>query len=123
MIELFDRQGRATAFYDGQTIYFWDGRPAAYFLDDRVSAFSGRFIGWFTDGSLIRRGSAYCLNPTLFVVRGSQPGKLNPPQASAGLGPSEERSSQLHHVLTEPPSGRTEFSPIWFECRRNPGAG
>jgi hypothetical protein len=79
---------------------------------------AGLSNGLQTAGCSIRRESAYCLNPTLFVARENQPGKLNPPQASAGHGPSEERSSQLHHVHKEPPSGRTEFSPIWSEGGR-----
>ena len=78
----------------------------------------GLSAGLQTAGSSIPRGSACCLNPTLFMVRENQPGRLNPPQASVGLGPSEEHSSQLRHVLKEPPSGRTEFSPIWSERGR-----
>src|ERR1700712_1097906 len=79
---------------------------------------AGLSAGLQTAGCSISRGSAYCLNPTLFVVRENQTGRLNPPPASAGLGPSEERSSQLHHVLKEAPSGRTEFSLIWSDRGR-----
>ena len=51
MIEFFDREGRPAAFCDdGRAIYHWDGRPAAIIDDDKVFAYSGRFVGWFSDG-------------------------------------------------------------------------
>ena len=51
MIEYFDRDGRATAFCDyGKDLYLWDGSPAAFIHDDTVFAYSGRPIGWITDG-------------------------------------------------------------------------
>lgn len=54
MIAYFDRQGRATAFCeDGKSIYFWDGRPAAYFDGDVVVSYPGRLVGWCQDGWII----------------------------------------------------------------------
>lgn len=51
MIELFDREGRETAFCrDGHSVYLWNGTPAAYITDDEVFAYSGRLIGWTKDG-------------------------------------------------------------------------
>ena len=51
MIEFFDREGRASAFCDdGRVLYHWDGRPAAIIDDDKVFSYSGRFLGWFSDG-------------------------------------------------------------------------
>ncbi|WP_375456265.1 4-fold beta flower protein [uncultured Methylobacterium sp.] len=51
MIEFFDREGRPSAFCDdGRAIYHWDGRPAAIIDDDKVFSYSGRFVGWFSDG-------------------------------------------------------------------------
>lgn len=51
MIEFFDREGRPAAFCDdGRAVYHWDGRPAAVIDDDKVFAYSGRFVGWFSDG-------------------------------------------------------------------------
>ena len=51
MIEFFDREGRPSAFCDdGRAVYHWDGRPAAIIDDDKVFAYSGRFVGWFSDG-------------------------------------------------------------------------
>lgn len=51
MIEFFDRAGRATAFCDDRrALFLWNGRPAGFIHDERVYAYSGRFIGWFEDG-------------------------------------------------------------------------
>ena len=51
MIELFDREGRETAFCrDGQSIYLWNGTPAAFIDADEVFAYSGRSIGLARDG-------------------------------------------------------------------------
>ena len=72
MIEFFDRKGTATAFCDGQSIYLWDGRPVAYLLDEKVFAFSGRFIGWLSDGWIIDEAGK-CLLFESDAVRG--PGK------------------------------------------------
>ena len=53
MIEYFDRSGRATAFCDyGKDVYLWDGQPAAFIHDETVFAYSGKPIGWITDGWL-----------------------------------------------------------------------
>lgn len=72
MIELFDRQGRAAAVCVGQSIYLWDGTPVAYLLDDKVFAFSGRFIGWLMDGWIIDEdGKCLLFEPD--AIRG--PGK------------------------------------------------
>lgn len=55
--ELTDRHGRSVAYSpDGEHIYTWAGRPIAFLVDNRVHAFSGRFIGWFEDGWLRDRG-------------------------------------------------------------------
>ena len=111
MIEFFDRQGRATAFYDGQTIYFWDGRPAAYLLDDKVFAFSGRFIGWFTDGWLLdQEGKCLLFEPD--AVRG--PGK---PTREAKSAPGVRGARPVRGALqpTPPrPQGGAEWSDRVF---------
>lgn len=51
MIEFFDRTGQEAAFcHDGQSLYLWNGKPAAFIHDDKVYAYSGRFIGWADRG-------------------------------------------------------------------------
>ena len=51
MIEFYDREGRPIAFCDdGRSLFLWDGRPAAFIVEDRVFAYCGRFMGWFEDG-------------------------------------------------------------------------
>jgi len=51
MIEFFDQAGREAAFcHDGHSLYLWNGKPAAFIYDDRVYAYSGRFIDWADRG-------------------------------------------------------------------------
>ena len=111
MIEFFDRQGRATAFCDGQTIYFWDGRPAAYILDDKVYAFSGRFIGWFTDGWIVDE-LGRCLLFESDAVRG--PGKpTRQPKSTADVRGARTARGALQ--TTPPrPQGSAEWSDQVF---------
>ena len=93
MIEFFDRHGMATAFCDGQSIYLWDGRPVAYLLDEKVFAFSGRFIGWLSDGWIIDEDGK-CLLFESDAVSGprktSAPGKASQKRP---VGPAGKRSA------------------------------
>ena len=61
MIEFFDREGQEAAFcHDGQSLYLWNGKPAAFIHDDKVYAYDGRFIGW-ADRGWISDESGECL--------------------------------------------------------------
>lgn len=54
MIAFFDRHGRATAYCeDGKSLYFWDGKPAAYIDGDAVFAYPGHHVGWCQDGWIV----------------------------------------------------------------------
>jgi len=48
----FDSDGAAVAYkdHDGDVIFLWDGRPVAVLDDDSVYFFDGRHAGWFVDG-------------------------------------------------------------------------
>jgi hypothetical protein len=37
---------------DGETIYMWDGRAAAYLSKDKVYGFNGKQLGWFANGTI-----------------------------------------------------------------------
>jgi hypothetical protein len=52
-ISLFNKNGRAVAYVadDGETIYLWDGRPAAYLSEDKVCGWDGQQLGWFQNGT------------------------------------------------------------------------
>jgi hypothetical protein len=51
---LFNQHGKAVAYIgeDCQTIYTWDGRPAAYLAEDKVYAFNGKQLGWYDNGTV-----------------------------------------------------------------------
>jgi hypothetical protein len=111
MIELFNRQGKATAFCDGQSIYLWDGSPVAYLLDDNVFAFSGRFIGWLSDG-WITDDQGKCLLFEPDAVRG--PGK---PQRQDKPAKGVPQAKPPRGALQTPPAhpaGSTEWSDHTF---------
>jgi hypothetical protein len=50
---LFNQNGQAVAYLaaDGETIYLWDGRAAAYLVEPRVFGVNGRQLGWFDNGT------------------------------------------------------------------------
>lgn len=61
MIEFFDRAGREAVFcHDGQSLYLWNGKAAAFIHDDKVYAYDGRFIGW-ADRGWISDADGACL--------------------------------------------------------------
>lgn len=53
-MSLYDRQGRAVAWFDDEqenpAIYLYSGRPVAWISDESIYAFSGAHLGWFIDG-------------------------------------------------------------------------
>ena len=53
-ITLFNKNGKPVAYLadDGETIYLWDGRPAAFVAGDKVYDWNGRQMGWFTNGTI-----------------------------------------------------------------------
>ena len=111
MIEFFNRQGRATALCDGQSIYLWDGRPVAYLLDEKVFAFSGRFIGWLSDG-WITDAEGKCLLFESDAVRG--PGKPQCTEKPAKGVPQAKPMRRALQVTPPRPTGRTEWSDLAF---------
>jgi hypothetical protein len=47
----YDRFGVAIAYTnDGERIYLFDGRPAAFIRNGSVYAYSGQHLGWLSDG-------------------------------------------------------------------------
>lgn len=53
-MEFYDKQGRAYAYSpDGEYIYLWSGKPVAYFRDEKIYSFAGRFLGRFENGWII----------------------------------------------------------------------
>ena len=47
----YEKSGIVIAYTDdGETIYLFTGEPVAYIYDDSVYSFTGRHIGWFTEG-------------------------------------------------------------------------
>jgi hypothetical protein len=51
---LFNKNGRPVAYIaeDGETIYLWDGRPAAFISQEKVFGWNGRQLGWFSNGTI-----------------------------------------------------------------------
>ncbi|WP_417424703.1 4-fold beta flower protein [Hoeflea sp.] len=67
-MEFFDRNSKATCYTpDGEHLYLWTGTPVGYFSDDRVYSFSGKLLGWYTDGWLYDRKN----KPALFSSKAS----------------------------------------------------
>lgn len=63
MIEFYDRGGSAVCYAQEEGyIYAWDGTPVAYLSDERVYAYSGRLLGWLTNGWLYDRSN----HPAMF---------------------------------------------------------
>ena len=88
--EFYSRTGYPVCFAsDDKTIHFWDGKAAAYLegSDNKVYAFSGKFLGWYANGWLYDRGN----KPALF-------------SASATSGPVKP----LKKIAS--PHGRAQFT-------------
>lgn len=53
-ISLYNKTGKPVAYIaaDGQTIYLWDGRAAAYLDGDKVVGWNGKQLGWFANGTI-----------------------------------------------------------------------
>ncbi|WP_407943083.1 4-fold beta flower protein [Methylobacterium oxalidis] len=111
MIDLYDDQGRATAFCDGRTIYLWEGRAVAYLLDDKVFAFSGRFIGWLTDGWIID-DEGRCLLFESDAIRG--PGKPSRRDGPHKSSPQTPPPRCLRQAVPARPAGSAEWSDSTF---------
>ena len=69
-ISLFDYDGNATAYIsaDSQnTIYLWNGTPAAYIYntggDYHIYGFNGQHLGWFENG-IVRDSNGYAVGAT-----------------------------------------------------------
>lgn len=52
IVPLYDRHGRAVAYFYERWIYLYSGQPVGYLHEESrsVYAFSGRHLGWFTHG-------------------------------------------------------------------------
>lgn len=109
MIEFFDQRGQATAFCErGTDVYLWDGRAAAFIHDDRVFAYSGRFIGW-VDNGWISDADGHCLLFEFDAVGGpAKPNRGARPSPGA-RGPRPPKGAQQ----AVPP--RPKFSSQWSE--------
>lgn len=101
MIELFDREGRETAFCrDGHSVYLWNGTPAAYITDDEVFAYSGRLIGWTKDGWISDESGARLLFEFDAVGGPEKPKR----QSKTATGPKRALPAKraMHDTLARP---------------------
>jgi hypothetical protein len=108
MIELFDREGREAAFCrDGDSLYLWDGTPAAYITGDAVYAYSGRLIGWIRDGwiSDVAGGRLFEFD----AVGGPEKPRRQSKTTTGPRGPKPARETP------EPASGRPAPSLAWSD--------
>jgi hypothetical protein len=61
----YDRGGHPVIWSpDGEHLYTWPGIPVAFMRADKVYAYSGRFLGWFSNGWIYDRSNA----PLLFSL-------------------------------------------------------
>ena len=79
---LFNQNGKAVAYLadDGETIYLWDGRAAAYLAEPRVFGVNGRQLGWFDNGTFfdiygLRAGFLKSKSPIPTDIEPVKPGK------------------------------------------------
>lgn len=73
-MEFYDRNGSAVCFSrDDIHLYLWNGLPSGSIRDEKVYAYSGRFLGWATKGWLYDRRN----KPALFM-RGAEGGPAKP---------------------------------------------
>ncbi len=51
---LYNKGGKPVAYIgeDGETIYLWDGRVAAYLFQGKVYGWNGQQLGWFNNGTV-----------------------------------------------------------------------
>lgn len=109
MIEFFDRAGGEAAFcHDGQSLYLWSGKAAAFIHDDKVYAYDGRFIGW-ADRGWISDADGACLLFEHDAVGGPQKPKR---QAKTTPGPRGVRPSRSG---LQPAPPRPAAAPAWSD--------
>ncbi|WP_019905942.1 4-fold beta flower protein [Methylobacterium sp. 77] len=109
MIEFFDRNGSEAAFcHDGQSLYLWNGRPAAFIHDDKVYAYDGRFIGWADRGWISDEDGA-CLLFEHDAVGGPQKPKR---QGKSSPGP---RGAKPQRGEARPAPARPTAIPAWSD--------
>ncbi len=53
-VTLFNKNAKPVAYIgeDGETVYNWDGRAAAYLYEDKVYGWNGKQLGWFDNGTV-----------------------------------------------------------------------
>ncbi|KQP60656.1 hypothetical protein ASG40_03555 [Methylobacterium sp. Leaf399] len=111
MIAFYDRQGRATAFCeDGASLYFWDGRPAAYLDGDMVVDYGGRPIGWLQDGWITDLDGHAILFESDAIRGPAKPERL----AKAVPAPRRPRPAKADRTGEAPPR-RPVSSTSWSE--------
>ncbi len=81
-VTLFDKHGKAVAYIaaDGETIYTWDGRAAAYLHEDQVFGWNGKQLGWYANGTIfdiygLRSGFIRSKSPIPPQPEPAKPGK------------------------------------------------
>ena len=78
----YDRKGKPTVYFlnDGEHLYFFDGRPAAYLFEDAVYSFDGEQLGWFEEGWIRDRKGLCVLFADQPLFEGpARPAKSEPP--------------------------------------------
>lgn len=109
MIEFFDRSGNEAAFcHDGQSLYLWNGKAAAFIHDDKVYAYDGRFIGWADRGWISDEDGA-CLLFEHDAVGGPEKPKR---RTKTTPGPRRAKPSRAEpeHASPRPPA-----SLVWSD--------
>lgn len=114
MISFFDRQGQAVAFCeDGRSIYFWDGKPAAYFDGDMVFAYPGHLVGWFQDGWIIDE-QGDCLLFESDAIRGPAKPERLAKSTPAPRRPKPVKAARSAETLPRRPVQTTTWSDRSF---------
>ena len=109
MIEFFDRAGREAAFcHDGQSLYLWNGKAAAFIDDDKVYAYDGRFIGWAD------RGWIYDEDGACLLFEHDAVGGPDKPKRQAKTTPGPRGAKPPRAELRQAPSGLAA-SRIWSD--------
>ena len=81
-VTLFNKNAKPVAYIgeDGEAVYTWDGRAAAYLDDDKVFGWNGKQLGWFDNGTVfdifgLRCGFIRSKSPVATPVEPMKPGK------------------------------------------------
>ena len=107
----YDRKGAPAVYLlnDGEHLYFFDGRPAAYLLEDAVYAFDGEQLGWLERG-WIRDLDGRC------VLFGDQPLFEGPAWPSRKEPPArQEPKARPFRRQRRQKTAKAAYKPVWSD--------